>query len=63
MTTAGDSGESGIRRFDRPAVWWSAATAALLLGYADLARGGVTVAPILLVLAYIILIPIAILRS
>lgn len=63
MTGAPDSTRAGIRRFDRPAVWWSAATAALLLGYADLARGGVTVAPILLVLAYIVLIPVAILRS
>ncbi len=32
----------------------------LLLGYLDLARGGITVAPILLVLAYCVLIPAAI---
>jgi hypothetical protein len=63
MTTAADRGSSGVRKLDRPAVWWSAATAALLFGYADLARGGVTLAPILLVLGYIVLIPIAILRS
>jgi hypothetical protein len=63
MTTASDSGQTGLRRFDRPAIWWSAATAALLLGYIDLARGGITLAPILLVLGYIVLIPIAILRS
>ena len=63
MTTVGDPARSGLRRLDRPAVWWSAAPAALLLGYADLARGGVTLAPILLVLGYIVLVPIAILRS
>jgi hypothetical protein len=33
----------------------------LALGYADLARGGVTVAPILLVLGYCVLVPLAIL--
>ncbi|HEX6250532.1 MAG TPA: hypothetical protein VFZ56_03770 [Gemmatimonadaceae bacterium] len=62
MTTTG-SEPTGMRRFDRPAFWWSAAAAALLLGYADLARGGITLAPILLVLGYIVLVPIAILRS
>jgi hypothetical protein len=63
MTTAPRPEPSGIRRFDRPAIWWGAAAAALLLGYVDLARGGITLAPILLVLGYIVLIPIAILRS
>jgi hypothetical protein len=63
VTTPANSDRPAVRRFDRPAVWWSAATAALLLGYADLARGGVTLAPVLLVLGYIVLIPIAILRS
>jgi len=52
-----------IRRFDQPRVWWIAATVTLLLGYADLVRGGETIAPVLLVLGYIILVPIAILRS
>lgn len=33
----------------------------LALGYADLARGGVTAAPILLVLGYCVLVPLAIL--
>ena len=41
---------------------WIAAAVALLLGYADLWRGGDTIAPILLVLAYCVLIPIAILK-
>lgn len=39
---------------------WSIAGAALVLGYADLARGGETIAPILLVLGYFVLIPYAI---
>ena len=39
------------------------AVLALVLGYWDLARGGITVAPLLLVLAYCALIPIAILRT
>lgn len=43
-------------------VWWAAAALVLLIGYADLWRGGETIAPILLVLAYCVLIPIAILK-
>ena len=39
----------------------AAAASALLLGYADLARGGITVAPVLLVIAYAVLVPFAIL--
>lgn len=34
-----------------------AAAAALLIGYADLLRGGTTLAPLLLVLAYVGLVP------
>lgn len=34
----------------------------MVLGYADLWRGGITIAPILLVAGYCILIPIAILK-
>lgn len=49
-------------RGSSPALWWGLAAAALVVGYADLWRGGVTVAPILLVLAYCVLIPVAILR-
>jgi len=48
--------------FARPAVWWGLAAASLVLGYADLWRGGETVAPILLVIGYCILVPIAILK-
>ena len=47
----------------RPIVWWGIAVFALLAGYADLARGGETIAPILLVAGYCVLVPIAILRS
>jgi len=36
-----------------------AAAAALLVGFADLARGGVTLAPILLVVGYLILVPLS----
>ena len=43
--------------------WWGAAVLALLLGYADLARGGVTLAPVLLVLGYVVLVPAALLRG
>ena len=38
-----------------------AAAAALLLGYADLARGGITFAPLAIVLGYAVLVPAAIL--
>jgi hypothetical protein len=38
----------------------SAAAAALLIGYVDLVRGGTIVAPTLLVVAYVILVPAAI---
>jgi len=43
-------------------LWWGLALATLILGFADLARGGETIAPILLVVAYCVLIPIAILK-
>jgi len=44
------------------ALWWGLAAASLAVGYADLWRGGITVAPILLVLGYCVLIPVAILK-
>ena len=46
----------------RTYIWWGAALVALAAGYADLARGGVTLAPILLVLGYLVLVPLAILK-
>jgi hypothetical protein len=42
---------------------WSAAIITLVVGYIDLARGGQTLAPFLLVIGYCILIPVAILKS
>ncbi len=47
----------------RPRHWWGIAFLTILLGYADLARGGTTIAPILLVAGYCVLVPLAILRS
>lgn len=44
-------------------LWWGLAAGSLLLGYADLWRGGDTIAPILLVIGYCVLIPLAILRG
>jgi hypothetical protein len=46
----------------RSLLWWGLAAASLALGYADLARGGTTFAPLLLVLGYCVLVPIAILK-
>jgi hypothetical protein len=51
------------KRVSGPALWWGAALLTLALGYADLARGGDTVAPILLVLGYCVLVPRAILAK
>jgi hypothetical protein len=42
---------------------WGLAAAALAVGYLDLARGGETLAPILLVLGYLVLVPLAILKG
>ncbi|HKW47748.1 MAG TPA: hypothetical protein VJN70_09890 [Gemmatimonadaceae bacterium] len=47
----------------RSLIWWGAAAVTLLAGYADLARGGETIAPLLLVAGYCVLVPLAILKS
>jgi hypothetical protein len=47
----------------RPYLWWALALVTLLVGYADLWRGGETLAPILLVVGYCVLVPLAILRE
>jgi hypothetical protein len=47
----------------RPFVLWGVAAATLLAGYIDLARGGETLAPILLVLGYCVFVPLAILKK
>jgi len=57
---------SSVPRFDRSRLsllWWGAAALALIVGYGDLWRGGITVGPLLLVLAYCVLVPVAILRG
>ena len=41
---------------------WIAAAVVLIAGYVDLVRGGVTLAPILLVVGYCVLVPLAILK-
>ena len=43
------------------ALKWGVAAVVLAAGYADLARGGMTLAPILLVFGYAVLVPVAIL--
>ena len=45
----------------RASVRWAVAGLVLAAGYADLARGGETLAPILLVVGYCVLVPFAIL--
>ena len=50
-------------RFGREnAVLGAAGLVCLALGYGLLARGSITAAPILLVLAYVVLLPLAIIR-
>jgi hypothetical protein len=49
-------------RRGRALLWWGLAALTLLIGYADLARGGETLAPILLIIGYCVLVPLAILR-
>jgi hypothetical protein len=46
----------------RPLLFWGLAVAVIVAGFIDLARGGITVAPILLVIGYCVLVPIAILK-
>lgn len=47
----------------RAVLFWGAAAVSLLAGYIDLARGGETIAPLLLVLGYVVLVPLAILKG
>ena len=54
--------QSDSTQRSRSLVWWGIAAVTLLAGYADLARGGETLAPILLVVGYLVLVPIAILK-
>ena len=43
-------------------MWWGIAGVVLIAGFADLARGGETIAPILLAVGYYVLVPLAILK-
>lgn len=43
-------------------MWWGIAALVIIAGFADLARGGETIAPILLAVGYCVLIPLAILK-
>jgi len=64
QSEAGKATPSGERNGSRTRsiVLWGAALAAIALGFADLARGGTTLAPFLLVLGYCVLVPVAILK-
>jgi hypothetical protein len=58
------SGPRAQRDFTGRRSWlyWTLAAVVLVAGFADLARGGETLAPILLVIGYCVLVPLAILR-
>jgi len=47
----------------RPLLYWGIALAALVAGFIDLAGGGITIGPVLLVIAYCVLVPMAILKG
>jgi hypothetical protein len=55
--------EANVSSRSRALIWWGVAVFVILAGYADLARGGETIAPVLLVVGYFVLVPFAILRS
>ena len=55
--------EAKVPSRSRALLWWGVAVLVLAAGYADLARGGETIAPVLLVVGYCVLVPFAILRS
>jgi len=54
--------EIGTETRTRRWMWWGLAALVILAGFADLARGGDTIAPILLAVGYCVLVPIAILK-
>jgi hypothetical protein len=54
--------ETKASPLSRPLLFWGIAAATLIAGYIDLARGGETLAPILLVIGYCVLVPLAILK-
>lgn len=52
--------QRGARPSTRRALWPALAALALAVGFGDLARGGTTLAPGLLVLGYVVLVPAAV---
>lgn len=54
--------ESDTTPRTRGLLWWGIAVVVILAGFADLARGGETIAPILLAVGYCVLVPLAILK-
>lgn len=50
-------------RLDKNTAWLAAGLAAIVAGYATLGAGDTTVAPLLLILGYCVLVPIYLLRS
>ncbi|HEX7018820.1 MAG TPA: hypothetical protein VF159_02335 [Gemmatimonadaceae bacterium] len=46
----------------RGVMWWAIAALVIIAGFVDLARGGETIAPILLAIGYCVLVPLAILK-
>ena len=44
-------------------LWWGIALLVIVIGFADLARGGETIAPICLAVGYCVLVPLAILKE
>jgi len=63
MAKSDFNGLSGTRPNSSARAWtyWVIAAVVLLAGFADLIRGGETLAPILLIVGYCVLIPLAIL--
>jgi len=64
ITDAGEASSTNGRtsRRNRSIMLWGVALLVIIAGFADLARGGTTLAPILLVIGYCVLVPIAILK-
>jgi len=61
---AGEASSTNVRisRRNRSITLWGVALLVIIAGFADLARGGTTLAPVLLVIGYCVLVPIAILK-
>ena len=57
-----EAGKARMNSRTRSIGLWVTALAAIAVGFADLARGGTTIAPVMLVLGYCILVPVAILK-